>query len=513
MMLKPWDKAPEAYHLLAIFTGEQQRFDSFVKDVWLNWRGDLDLLAATLPPATLPWASNHNGTPPCAYAVSVGRLPAYYLVGWWIQSPAEWQLFYSRRSKKVDEASEPEVEGEVVPRGLYLPWGCEADSRPEPASGAVLLLYDGNRLELPSDQFRNLFAFHERQAVFLESQRSVAIAESPTNSEPYKLPLRLVKELEHQRPTNPQETVFRLQRKLNDIQEQLDTLLWWCEQPEVPVHLNVYPEIQDRQPGSAWDLRDWFTSAPDHALKQFRHIRLVVDQIGAALHLVLPADFNRLPTANLPRPIYRLSLDWRWQRKGRHVFVPEGFELWPPPPNHNEHIEALMAKCLWDGADQKDTLVLLRTPEGEEYRFAVSGFQPLENQTQALNIQVAIDRAERNRNLEKTNGMEGLLTQVRKDITARIGNHATEMQLLLDSLWAGDRADLGRYREQVRDALNQVQDIREWQRKINNFTNTDWQTWSAFRQEVSRLDQELFDLKQRIEGSTHSPRQPSQPIG
>lgn len=513
MQLVPWEKEPPISHWLAIFKGPENDFKTFLKR-WFEWRGGLDLSIAPLSLEAVPWI-DIDTKPVSAYAVTINKLPAYFLVGRWTQD-RHWRLFYKSEDKIL--ATE-ELAGEAAPaqtitaapHGIYLPWGFLTKESPPDKSKhdeIVLLLPDSNessrRITLVTEtHFSDISSLPDLQTVFSGREGtigpSVTTDAAPVNSSTYVLPLRLVTAREDEQTVSPQERINRLQREVNRMQEQLDMLRWWSEAPEVPVRLNIYPETSSSEYGSFWELRNWFASASDQAIEQFSHLRIALDSLKGdfpqgALHLVRPTRFETEPTATLPRARKEFSflLDQRWKRKGRMVFVPEGHELWPPPPWNNGHVTDLLTRCLWEGASVYDTLILLRMVDGREFRFTVGGFQPLARQVKALNFKVAITKAEYVNDPANSNGFETLAARCRQDVQQHIGSHAEQIKAVLDELWSDERGDLETYTRQVREALEQISKIVKINNQLNTFSNTNWNVWSDFREQVLRLDEQML---------------------
>jgi hypothetical protein len=505
MRLKPWRIEPENCHVLAIFKGQKEYFENFVQ-VWLRLHGDLELYAISIDPQKLPWGEKTKEARIIANVVSPMKRPAYHLIDWW-QRRADWQLLY--RALPVGKWENAIGPNGVLP-GTYLPWGREADRDILDNGRIRLILNQDKALLLPKEKaFENLFNLYPPNHIFQIGcdgpQKSEKVKMETSEDVPsYVLTLSLIKKLAHQRPTNPEHEAKRLQHQINDLQERVDMLLWWGEQSEVEVRMYVYPEIdylRSGGTGTAWKLRDWFVRAPDEAIGQFHHKRVVVDPLGP-LHLVIPKDFRREPKASPPKALYELILDREWWKRGRQLFVPKNWELWPPPPSSNKHVAEMLEKCLWEKSDPAvDAIVLIRTVDKKEYRFAVNGFKPLENQMEALNIQIMFIHAERNQRKENNHPVE-VITELLKRICEQtkdvIQSHANEMEKLLKDIWSGPRADLDSHRKKLRESLNLVEKNRNLRKELKKIDKNNYELWSMFRNEVLLLDREFLPINRNI---------------
>lgn len=496
MDLKPWSHEPEKYHLLTIFTGERKRFEQFIQ-TWLEKLGNLDIFAVPLDPATLPWSKSKTS---CAYAFALARVPTYNLIGWWLQQQPEWRLFYLSLNEKDNDEFRDENDFLFPLPDVYLPWGLEVDEKTTSNGKTVLLLEDGRRAELPPRAtFENLFQLFDEPRPTISGPNGTlffkkAKIKPSLKSEPYPLPLKLIEELEHQRPDNLENEIERLQNKINSLQEELDFLYHWREEPELPYYLYIFPETEQRVEGSAWYLREWFTRAPDEAIRLFLHTRVVVEGIEWPLHLVKLDETKGESKYNLPPPMYRLVKDWRWHQNRHELFVPEKWHLWPPPPNYNTHVVDLMAKCLWENANLNDSLVFLMIND-QVCRFSVDTFQPLLNQVNALNIQMATKFSEQFPHL---NNMTEQLETIRQQVMSQLTTHAEAMHLELDKLWESYLANLNQYRKETKEALDKIQEIHAWLERLNQFKQKNIEIWATFREEVLNLDLELNPEKDRI---------------
>jgi hypothetical protein len=500
MVLVPWNHEPDAYHLLALYAGSERRFERFVQ-FWFDHRGDLDVLAARLPAEFLRAAGCGPAVTAAGYAVSFGLLPEYHLLGWLLRQP-QWRVYYSPRPPHAAER----IRGEVQPEGAYFPWSRRPQSLPAWPDRPVLHRDDGQPLDLvqASGRFVNLFKLlGAAQPQMLGPDgpaRPQRAQPEPEPSRSYTIPLRLVECGEGERPVNPSQTIQRLQEEINNLNEQLELLRWWMVAPQVSVRLYAYPETGEQTPGSAWDLRDWFSRASDRALREFEHTRVIVSPPEGApageqlppLHLVVPVDLTREPRANLPPPAYRLDLDYRWHQKGRRLFTPAGWELTPPPPWDNPHVEKLMADCLWGPENQHETLVVLRTREGAEYRFNAGGWRPLREQIRTLNIQVVTQRAAGEWREVQLRELDEAAEQIRVNVEDAFAACRQQMRACLDEIWSGPRADVDHHRLQVNEALQIVREIGALQTRIAAFRKEEHQLWSQFRQEVLELDLDLI---------------------
>lgn len=491
--------SPEQCGVLAVFAGRRAHLRSFAR-MWLS-REDTELLAVELDPAAIPWCPQRAE---CACAVFVGRVPRSSFMQGWLRNQRKhgWRLFYwEGQVSRVPVALD--LAGTRVPRGPYLRWHYRSANggfeRPEPGYLLVVDREGPLKLKMHGD-FMNFFALYSlvgHDAVGLKGLGPRIAAEAtPEDAPPYMLPIRLQAKLEGRTPDNAAYTLARLQRRITELQEQAEYVQWWTEEhPEVYMH--VYPERQSRiGAGSVWELRDWFWRAGDAVLRQFEHCRVVVEGLGP-LHLVRPADLTGMPDAALPRSAYRLQLDQHWWEKPwrgsrRAVFVSCGLELWPPPPRNNAHLENLMAEKLWEGASQEETLVVLERPgskgQREVFRFTAAGFRSLSGQAQALNFQLAQARAERDPAAENADGVSRVLGSVQDDLDRRFQGLRAALEQQIEALWSGDRAELDRYHDQVRQALEELEGLKRRLQDVARFRQTHRTEWVQFRDAVLALD-------------------------
>jgi len=512
MRLKRWLKEPESYRLLAIFAGDRREMLGFLQ-VWLRWRGHLELTAGQLDPARL--VREAQAAPPqLALATPIDRLPSYFLVNWWLERPAQWRLLY----QPLEQPSRSEFSAApAAPAGVYLPWGycLEPNSGPDLGahpgqSSATAILWEegweqGKSLALPQE-YKNLVEMLDKGPIIFEPpdghslREVVPVAQSPGGAT-QSLAIRLEKALDRRGSTNPRVDLHRIRHRIQELTEQAATLEWQLGEREPAIELAVYRETLEERlgVGTSWDLRNWFVRASTEATQEFLHARIAVKGLGP-LHLALPKDFHRVPKAKLPSAAYRLRLDrhW-WRRHRRQVFVTQGLELLPAPPISNEHTAGLLEAALWEGARPDETiLVMLETNDGERYRFTVGQgeFALLSDHLGQLNFDVA--RNSRARDPEP-DAMQELLRQARAALSSTVLTHANTMQQELDSIWEHERVDLTRYRQQVAEAVqaiarvrSQIVETEKLRQEVRQGLGKDWRDWTGFLHEALELDRKLM---------------------
>ncbi|MEE8524853.1 MAG: hypothetical protein V3T72_13035 [Thermoanaerobaculia bacterium] len=500
MTMQTWSGEPAAYRLMAIFVGDRGALDEFL-NVWLLWAGGLELMHAPvhLHPALA------GGSEATAEAITIARVPSYFLIGWWLDRPQHWRLFYQPLASEDGGAG-----GGLVVDGLFWPWGKEPGGDRPADGGAALVVGDGVEVRLPEiGEFRNLFESLPTEFAFQGPvDRVAAGAGNDPAGGPFELGVRLIEETPHRRPTNSQDELKRLRRKIHQLEEQAATLDWWIEEAAPPVEMMIYRETESwrESRGTHWDLRAWFVSAPDQDIRKLHHQRVVVESLGA-LHLIVPAHFEHPQIVNLPPPAFRLRLDPRWRQFGRRLFVDDRYRLYPPPPQSNRNLVDILAQALWgESASADEALVILNLGE-RVHRFLVDGFAPLATRIRELNLQVAIERGRRLEGEEKRDGLEQVVERVHGELLDGLESHAAAMREQLDALWgAGGVADLDRYRQQVKEALDRVQaqrvrirEIDAWRDEIRGFHDQDRRTWESFRREVLTFDRQLLPSSRRQE--------------
>nr|VFJ42634.1 MAG: hypothetical protein BECKFM1743A_GA0114220_1000113 [Candidatus Kentron sp. FM]VFJ43349.1 MAG: hypothetical protein BECKFM1743C_GA0114222_1000113 [Candidatus Kentron sp. FM]VFK05505.1 MAG: hypothetical protein BECKFM1743B_GA0114221_1000113 [Candidatus Kentron sp. FM] len=476
--LQEWKEEPLSYRVLVVFTGNRREEMEGFLEVWLRWDGDLNLSAAPV-----------NG----GDAIFIGRPPAYHLIGWWLLRSASWQLFYQPRipSKEGVESHEP--------TGEFWSWGFQSTEEIIQTGPAFMIEPDGTRTELP-EKFDNLFEKLDRGSLVFHPPGDDSITPSQglgATERPYALPLRVMVEQKDAKPTNPEADLRRIRDRIRELKEQEDTLAWWTGESDINVEMWVYRETEDREIGSLWKLRDWFAGASAAHIEEFHHLRVVTEQLGV-LHLLRPADPKRTLTATLPKSVFHLKQDRRWQQEGYEVFVEKDHELVPPPPFKNRHIVRLMASALWEDANPQDTLVLLPTKDNKIHRLAVHGFAPLKDRIQELNFQLAMERSrETPTNVRLP---EALLERVRGDLNEALCVHIKEMDKLLDAIWNRDRANLDRYRREVLQALNDVRQFQEQQRKVEELIVHYRKEADAQQKEIEKLLTDIERIRSDMNG-------------
>lgn len=476
MRLRPWHRQPDNCHALALCVRRLAELGR-LHQVWLEWRGLPEILIAPFTHEYGPAEATE------LYAVALGQLPHRFLELWLREHPG-WLVFYT-----VSAAREP------ARNGLFLPWGYETEGTSRTDGDAAILLKDGSRIPVPPpERFQNLLSLLPECRFAIPGSAASVSRDAPPGAEvPFRMPLALVPELDQGKGPSVEKRLRRIDEQMAKLRAQRETLLWGArlseERPEV--RLEVYPETEMKQHLSFWDLREWFAAAPEEELQPFEHARVVVEELGA-LHLVKPVSIGRPPTVLLPKARYTLRLDWRWQSKGRWVFVPQDWELWPYPPQTNQFVEDLMVRCLWDGEGATDPLVVLKPQGREPVRFTVSGFRPLAQQAQALNFLVPMPHLRRRESDVTRNATNEWLAHIRQQVEAHLANHVSEMTALLGRMWSGDRANLAEHERTVRELLDRVAEIRETQARIEGFWRERWDDWTTFRQEVLRHELDLL---------------------
>src|SRR5262249_31086899 len=158
-----------------------------------------------------------------ACVISVERLAANYLIGWWRENFG-WRLFYQPAEPDEENPSAPVVATNARPHGHYRAWGYvdDGDAGATPAHGdAIWLLHcdkDGKRTSptvLSKIIFDHLLALILKQAVRMERPQRHVSELAKDAGRAYSLPLQLVRELPFERPLNPDAKITRLQKEIS----------------------------------------------------------------------------------------------------------------------------------------------------------------------------------------------------------------------------------------------------------------------------------------------------------
>ena len=494
MPTKYSDDLPKILDLVAVFTGEDPGVEGLIRENWTDRQNDVGVLAAR-------FEAEGNGKFGGALVVALGTTAPQSVLGWLLRNE-EWHVFY--KSVIPDDYQAPQPAALGLPTGCYVPFGQDRDDKHSNTGQPKLVLDSGEYLPLPPfDCFSHVLTRTKRTAILLgkhgDSEHCDAHVEEADAVPPWPLTLDLHSRSTSQQSMNPAETERRLTDAIKLLKEDLEAHLQWQEQTsdEPIVRMYIYPETKKSRPKSVWWLREWFTRVPAKDLHKFKHARVVVKGLPCPLHLVVPPSS---PAPIPPDAEFVLRKDWRWGQKERTVFVPEGMELYPYPPRDQDSSSLLdiMARCLWKDAPATDTLVILRdnSDPSHKLRFTVGQFQPLDRQIESLNTMIAILHAEE---VKERNDVFGtLFDNLVNDLPTHLAGHVSRITHVLDGLWTGEREQLSRYRQQVNELLNSVDMIRDWQGRINEFRDADWNTWSMFRRDVLNMDLGIVPQETRL---------------
>ncbi len=489
MRLRPWVSQPESPVVLAVCTGEASELEQFA-DTWLEYRGTLNLLGCR-GEITRSTASEETFKSQAVVVIWLGLVPNSFVLAW-IAKRADWLLFH--RPLAADESAEG---GSGVPAvgGNYTPWGGEFETSPPPCPATDLRVFqaDGPGLRIPVEQMGDYFAL-------IGATPSLTVLNGTPPTTPlldYVLPLEL-RPAGSSRPTDAQGSIDRWSREIIRLQELVEDYRWLEQKPQPPVWMYVYPETgPDDIPylrsvgGSVWALRRWYAEATDAALAQFQHARCAFPKPIGTLHFLIPNPLLLAPSANPPEGRYRLALDHRWYQFGPEyrLFVPEGLELWPPPPRPNTHLWPALSRCMW-GSPPDGTLVLLPAAAGTPFHpLRVPGFAPLANQQVELNLGIPF----RFRSSIQSQGDIGtLLERVRKDAEKAVEEHAAELAAALEDLRKQHIDSLEPYREDLRKAMESVKSLRVALDGIATFRRNVSGEWDVFVGAVLEQDRELI---------------------
>ena len=253
-------------------------------------------------------------------------------------------------------------------------------------------------------------------------------AEKADKAPMFQLPLRLVPSDRLRAPDSAERVASRLKKEINSLTERLETMLWWMEKDEPEVWMHIYPETDGRAAGVGRPTSSIGSQAPPTRPWDNSSTPASSSRTLGALHILVPADCNRVPTSNPPPAMVRLKLDPKWKRKGRDLYLPPNLQLWPPPPRNNAHAEKLLADSLWENESQQMPLAIIEIRRKEYRRFVVEGFKPLREQAGELNVQIGIKWSQRKFSGESPDFLKEILENVRKSTRFHILNHKTKIE-------------------------------------------------------------------------------------
>jgi uncharacterized OsmC-like protein len=488
--LIPWQGEPESARLLVVFSGTRAQFRAGLS-AWLRHRGSLDLFGASLPSETkLPWPAGKE-----TWLLSVGTLPDYGMLGWWLRRAPEWSVFYQPDNGNGDNAQDYAELG-----GCFLPWGfTRAQQKPDFIEPAVLWHASG-KLRLP-EELGNAFDEFDKKEALDFAARAAAAAKSDGGPVPETdcFELRLADAVDRE-PSNPRSELDRLRKKIREMEEQAETLDWLARDQAPDVFLWVYLELDSALfgVGTHWDLRNWFLSASAEAVAEFTHARIEVKGLGK-LHILRPEELSRPVRSAPPEPAWKLRLDKAWRREGSKVFVPEGLELRPAPPLRNPHVVNLLREALWQDCDPGAEILLLVRDKNRDFRFSVRAqeFQKLSTRVDELNRHVALETLRRGQ--AGPNPMELVLASIRAQLEDRLKAHTDRMMTLLDDTWIRQKADIDVERERVTQAeLNMYaihassEEIRRLHSEIAALGAKEWEVWTKVVSGILHADRGLL---------------------
>lgn len=490
--LIPWQGEPEAARLLVVFSGARGQFRHGLA-AWLGNGGSLDLLGASLPPGTdLPWPAGQE-----TWVLSIGDVPRYEMLGWWLGRAPEWSVFYQLSNSNCNGNGEPHAEL----KGYFLPWG-STHARPQSeATEPSLLGHGGGTLRLPKT-LNSVFAeFDQREALDFAA-RAEAAAKSGGGPVPAtdRFEIRLADAVDRE-PSNPRSELDRLRNKIREMEEQAETLDWLVRDQASDVFLWIYMELDSAEQGvgTHWDLRNWFLAAPAEAVAEFTHARVEVQGLGK-LHILKPEELSRPVRYAPPQPAWKLRIDKAWRRKGSKVFIPEELELRPAPPQaQNPHVVNLLREALWKGCDTDAEILLLVRDKTGDFRFGVRerDFQKLSTRVNELNHLVALEALRRSAAVP--NPIESILATVRTQLADGLKTHTDAMQTLLDAAWVERKAGIDVERIRVSEAEQSAEsvqaasgEIKRLHSEIGALGGQEWGGWTNLVSNILRADRRLL---------------------
>src|SRR5262245_19538376 len=130
-------------------------------------------------------------------------------------------------------------------------------------------------------EYKNLCEMLDKGPIIFEPpDQSFLPKTTPTEQAPgggnHSLLIRLEKEMDHRWPTNPRMDLDRIRKRIQELTEQAATLEWQLGEREPSIELAIYLETKDEKlgVGTSWDLRHWFVTASEEAIRDFRHARV-----------------------------------------------------------------------------------------------------------------------------------------------------------------------------------------------------------------------------------------------
>jgi hypothetical protein len=482
--LAPWNGRPASARLIVLCWGDLDSLDAFLP-LWLRWRGQLDVRGALV-------TGTKSGTREVALMVVFDVAPAEFVLQWCLEQSGRWEVFYQRSagSRSKDPADRLS--------GVFLPWGLDLSGKnalPMPTDAAALRP-DGEWLDV-GQPLRSVFELRDHGLLVFSAPREMPAAEVRTDAftgapRPLPLEISLVRATEGGTVAQGalRRELRRVEQMIHELELRREALSLRLVESSVPIDMYIYREAPDEKvgAGSHWSLRSWFASAPDRDLEEFEHARVeIVGDEPFPLHLVVPRRLDRAPRAVLPRPAYTLTLDQRWYRWQRQVYVSRGLELHPEPPVGGAQMVSRLEKTLWDvGEPHRHRLILLGGRDGRAARFLVGHerFAPLSQCLNLLNIRTSIDLTPE----RQAQQIAKMAEELRQTLLARIDDHVQGVKSALREAWETGGMTLDKLRRGTEKAVESAKEIETRIDRLEKLAQRSRQAWPDFVKDVLDTD-------------------------
>jgi len=472
--LKSWKSEPENYTFMAIFGGDRSQYECFVRS-WLASHGDIQVKAYTFQSDKILGACRRCND--FKTALLFDSIPSYKFIEWWY-SQKNWRIFYSPYEPLYDGCGVEIQKKALLPFECgYLPWEFEIDHmdlklvKKTMKDEIVIIDNNGEMISFNSRaKYYDIYTGFENYNINILSNNGNEIPFQIPIKQPeikeYELDIRLIRSNSTPRTYDPDNQVRLLQIKIQELQEKIERYQWLTPKEEKPAFMLIYLENCNDEifTGCYQYIRDWVLRVPDIILDNYNYHRFPVsltEPACQAIHILMPKNLESINNYPIQPPIpwKKLYRDFFWYKKRNYsVYVPEGYELFPPPPQSNEKIVDMAANCLWkksesDRVSEKEILIFIIDDQRNEYRFVFNELNlgSLSTKFPQLNYKVLTEWLKYD---HQDNFTESVVTKITDNAADKISSLTDNQFHILNNLWDKTSRELNDLKADIEEAKN-----------------------------------------------------------